>query len=95
MPTHMLHSDGVQHTRLVEKGLQYFEEMRSDHSIELKAEYYSCVVDMLERAWRLADAMRLIEEMPDEPDSRPWSALLSACRIHGNVNHQEAIGTGA
>jgi len=79
------------HAGLVEEGLQYFEEMRNNHCIELKVEHYSCVVDMLGRAGRLADAMRLIEEMPNEPDSRIWSALLSACRIHGNVEFGERI----
>ena len=40
---------------------------------------------MLARAGQLAEAVRLLEEMPEEPDSRIWSALLGASRIHGNV----------
>ncbi|XP_010257861.2 PREDICTED: pentatricopeptide repeat-containing protein At1g18485 [Nelumbo nucifera] len=79
------------HSGLVEKGLKYFLEMQGEHSIEPQIEHYACVVDMLGRAGRLDDAMKLIEEMPVEPDAGIWSALLSACRIHGNVGLGEKI----
>ncbi|KAG1339226.1 Pentatricopeptide repeat-containing protein [Cocos nucifera] len=74
------------HAGLVEEGLRYFEEMKNNHGVEPKLEHYACVADMLGRAGRLAEAARLIEEMPVEPDGRIWGALLGACRIHGNVS---------
>ncbi|XP_010920594.3 pentatricopeptide repeat-containing protein At1g18485 [Elaeis guineensis] len=74
------------HAGLVEEGLRYFEEMKDKHGVEPKLEHYACVTDMLGRAGRLAEAARLVEEMPVEPDGRIWGALLGACRIHGNVS---------
>lgn len=74
------------HAGLVEEGLQYFEEMKNKHGVEPKLEHYACVADMLGRAGRLAEAARLVEDMPAEPDGRIWGALLGACRIHGNVS---------
>ncbi|ONK62257.1 uncharacterized protein A4U43_C07F1980 [Asparagus officinalis] len=79
------------HAGLVEEGLNYFEEMKNEQKIEPKLEHYSSIVDMLGRAGKLADAMRLVEEMPAEPDSKIWSTLLSACRIHRNVDLGEKI----
>ncbi|KAG9458752.1 hypothetical protein H6P81_003260 [Aristolochia fimbriata] len=76
------------HAGMVEEGMKYFDDMRKIHGIEPKLQHYSCLVDMLGRAGHLTDAARIIDEMPVEPDSGIWSALLGACRIHG------AIGLG-
>ncbi|WOL08426.1 hypothetical protein Cni_G17179 [Canna indica] len=73
------------HAGLVEEGLRYFEEMKNKHGMEPKLEHYACVADMLGRVGKLAEASRIIEEMPEEPDGRIWSALLSACRTHGDI----------
>ncbi|XP_043715879.1 pentatricopeptide repeat-containing protein At1g18485 [Telopea speciosissima] len=74
------------HAGLVEKGLMYFVEMQSEYRIEPRLEHYACAVDMLGRAGRLDEAIRLIERMDEEPDAGIWAALLSACRIHGDVS---------
>ena len=79
------------HAGLVEDGLEYFNQMLNLHNIEPKLEHYTCVVDMLGRAGRIDDALRLIEEMPGDPDSRIWSSLLSSCRIHGNLGLGEKV----
>ncbi|KAF8389868.1 hypothetical protein HHK36_024385 [Tetracentron sinense] len=79
------------HAGLVEEGLKYFTEMQSEHMIEPKLEHYACVVDMLGRSGRLDDAFKLIEGMPEEPDAGVWGALLSACRIHGDVDLGEKV----
>ena len=74
------------HAGLVEDGLEYFNQMLNLHNIERKLEHYTCVVDMLGRAGRIDDALRLVEELPGDPDARIWSSLLSSCRIHGNLD---------
>ncbi|PON84359.1 DYW domain containing protein [Trema orientale] len=74
------------HAGLVQEGLTYFKEMQDLYGIEPKLEHYACVVDMLGRAGQLEEAMRLISEMPEEPDARIWSSLLSSCRSHGDLN---------
>ncbi|XP_042500762.1 pentatricopeptide repeat-containing protein At1g18485 [Macadamia integrifolia] len=73
------------HAGLVEMGLKYFVEMQNEYRIEPRLEHYACAVDMLGRAGRLDEAVRLIERMNEEPDAGIWAALLSACRIHGDV----------
>lgn len=73
------------HAGLVEEGLRYFEYMKNKHSLEPKLEHYACVADMLGRVGKLAEAARIIEDMPEEPDGRIWSGLLAACRTHGDI----------
>ncbi|KAL6001518.1 hypothetical protein ACLOJK_007256 [Asimina triloba] len=81
------------HSGLVEEGMKYFEEMQEEHKIQARCEHYACVVDMLGRAGRLAEAVRLVEEMPEEPDAGIWGALLGACRIHGEVDIGERVAS--
>ncbi|KAF9621659.1 hypothetical protein IFM89_025570 [Coptis chinensis] len=38
------------------------------------------------RAGRLEEAYAMIKEMRSEPDACVWGALLSYCRVHGNVS---------
>ncbi|KAK9105276.1 hypothetical protein Scep_022120 [Stephania cephalantha] len=79
------------HAGLVEEGLEYFSEMQTKHGIEPKIEHYTCIVDMLSRAAQFDRALRVVERMPVEPDAGILSALLSACRIHGNLSLGEQI----
>lgn len=73
------------HGGLVKEGLKIFNEMQTIHGVKPKLEHYACLIDMLGRARRFDDAMMLIYEMPEEPDARIWSSLLSSCRVHGNI----------
>ncbi|KAH6830550.1 Pentatricopeptide repeat superfamily protein [Perilla frutescens var. hirtella] len=77
------------HAGLTEKGLGYFYSMQEIYSLKPLSEHYSCVVDLLGRAGRLAEAMNLIEWMPVQPDGPVWGALLGACKIHKNVELAE------
>ncbi|XP_065860633.1 pentatricopeptide repeat-containing protein At1g18485 [Euphorbia lathyris] len=79
------------HAGLVEEGLKYFSEMQNSHGIEPKLEHYACLIDMLGRAGRLDDALRLLNEMPEQPDSGIWSSLLSSCRIFGALGMGEKV----
>ncbi|GAB4834118.1 hypothetical protein Ancab_032380 [Ancistrocladus abbreviatus] len=74
------------HAGLVERGLEYFGEMYPLYGIEPKLEHYACMVDMLGRAGCLNEALKLVDEMPEEPDAKIWSSLVSACRTHRNFN---------
>ncbi|MQL86959.1 hypothetical protein Taro_019491 [Colocasia esculenta] len=77
------------HSGMVSEGLHYFHSMASDFGVVAGAEHYACVVDILGRAGRLDEADNLIKEMPVEPTPVVWVALLSACRIHSNVELAE------
>ncbi|KAK6243987.1 hypothetical protein QUC31_010396, partial [Theobroma cacao] len=80
------------HGGLVGKGLELFESMKRDFGIEPSLEHYGCVVDLLGRAGRLAEAEKFVLEMPVKPNAPIWGALLGACRIHRNAEIAERVG---
>ncbi|KAK9091642.1 hypothetical protein Sjap_024819 [Stephania japonica] len=73
------------HGGLVDDGLRVFRLMIDDHGVKPHMRHYACVVDMLGRAGRLNEATKFIEDMGIQSDGLVWEALLSACRIHGEV----------
>ncbi|CAL9105232.1 unnamed protein product [Musa acuminata var. zebrina] len=77
------------HAGLLDECLHYFETMTSEHGIVPDVDHYSCIVDGLGRAGQLEKAYRFIKGMPVEPDDCIWGALLSSCRIHGNLELAE------
>lgn len=77
------------HSGLVEKGLEYFKSMVQVHKIEPQMKHYGCIVDLLSRSGLLDEAFQFIKKMPTSPDPVVWRTLLSACKIHGNVDLAE------
>ncbi|KAL3840371.1 hypothetical protein ACJIZ3_024962 [Penstemon smallii] len=73
------------HCGMVDKGISYFNNMRKDFGVTPEAEHYACMVDLLGRAGRLNEAMKVIKDMPMKPNPIVWVSLLSGCRLHGNV----------
>ncbi|XVF87363.1 hypothetical protein PTKIN_Ptkin18bG0114200 [Pterospermum kingtungense] len=73
------------HAGLLAKGREIFESMERDYSIKPNMEHYACMVDLLGRAGRLDLAWQLVIGMPEKPNSDVWAALLSSCRLHGDV----------
>ncbi|MED6106203.1 Pentatricopeptide repeat-containing protein [Stylosanthes scabra] len=80
------------HGGLVDRGMEIFENMKQDHGIEPRLEHYGCMVDLLGRAGRLAEAEKFVLEMPMKPNAPIWGALLGACRIHRNAEIGERVG---
>ncbi|KAJ9550288.1 hypothetical protein OSB04_014333 [Centaurea solstitialis] len=80
------------HSGLVEKGRYIFRHMVETHGISPGTEHYGCMVDLLGRAGLFDEAVKLISEMPMEPDVGVMGALLGACKIHKNVELGERIG---
>lgn len=74
------------HAGLVNEGLYYFQSMKNLYGIDPGREHYGCILDLLGRAGRLDDAVKLIHEMNCEPDAVMWRTLLDACRVHRNVD---------
>ncbi|XP_062079116.1 pentatricopeptide repeat-containing protein At5g56310-like [Humulus lupulus] len=73
------------HAGCVELGHQYFHQMVNDFGIVPSIEHYGCMVDLLGRAGRLAEAEDLISAMPEKPNSIIWGAFLSACRTYKDL----------
>ncbi|XP_042519791.1 pentatricopeptide repeat-containing protein At5g66520-like isoform X1 [Macadamia integrifolia] len=82
---------GCSHSGLVEDGCFIFYNMERLWGIVPKIEHYGCLIDLLGRAGQLERAFEVVKRMPMEPDVVIWRALLSACRIHGNVSYGERI----
>ncbi|KAK9273561.1 hypothetical protein L1049_018371 [Liquidambar formosana] len=79
------------HSGLVEEGLAFFDQMKNEYKIEPRIEHYACVVDLLSRSRRLAEAEEFILSMPLKPDASIWGALLSACRATGDIKIAERV----
>ncbi|XP_072993556.1 LOW QUALITY PROTEIN: pentatricopeptide repeat-containing protein At1g06140, mitochondrial-like [Typha latifolia] len=79
------------HSGRVNEGRHYFESMTKDYNISPTNEHYSCMVDLLGRAGLIQEAQSLIKEMQVEPSSSVWGALLSACRLHKQVELAEQV----
>ncbi|MQL96495.1 hypothetical protein Taro_029175 [Colocasia esculenta] len=73
------------HGGSVGRGRLYFDRMVSTYGLKPRVEHYGCMVDMLGRAGLLEEAEQLVLNMPMRPDDVIFKALLSACKIRGNV----------
>ncbi|KAL5552264.1 hypothetical protein UlMin_002440 [Ulmus minor] len=74
---------------LVDEGFQCFDRMKYEHGIEPTVQHYGCLVDLLGRAGLLNEALELIKSMQIKPNDVVWRSLLSACRVHGNMETGE------
>lgn len=73
------------HAGLVADGMYYFESMKKLFGIDPGREHLGCMVDLLGRAGKLDEAVKLIQEMESKPDTVTWRSLLGACRVHKNM----------
>ncbi|KAG8387895.1 hypothetical protein BUALT_Bualt02G0069000 [Buddleja alternifolia] len=85
LTTYLTALTACSHVGLLEKGLEYFDLMKSDEFLPpAKLEHYACVVDLYGRAGLLHEAEAFINRMPIEEGPSVYKALLSACQVHGN-----------
>ncbi|CAN6875961.1 unnamed protein product [Brassica oleracea] len=73
------------HAGLLEDGWYYFRSMKKLYGIVPVREHYGCMIDLLGKAGKLDDAVKLLNEMECEPDAVTWRTLLGACRVQGNM----------
>ncbi|CAO2813928.1 unnamed protein product, partial [Amaranthus hypochondriacus] len=74
------------HAGLLEQGWYYFRSMKKLFGIDPGREHYGCMIDLLGRAGKLDDAVKLLHEMNCAPDAVTWRTLLGACKIHKNTD---------
>lgn len=60
--------------------MKYFKAMSNVYGIQPGIEHYGCMVDLLGRVGRIAEAEELIQNMPMEADHFTLGGLLGACR---------------
>ncbi|KAF6159870.1 hypothetical protein GIB67_032954 [Kingdonia uniflora] len=83
--------NGCSHSGLVNEGCSIFYNMKNLWGVDPKIEHYGCLIDLLGRAGHLEKAFEIVKNMPIEPDIIIYRALISACRIHGDVCLGEQI----
>lgn len=74
------------HSSLLNEGRMHFNEMRSLHKLHPQVEHYGCMIDLLARSGLLDEAMHLVQIMPMQPNAVIWGSILSACRVHKNID---------
>ncbi|GLT72803.1 hypothetical protein SLA2020_447070 [Shorea laevis] len=79
------------HAGLINEGRQIFHRMTTEYNVKPTSAHHSCLVDLLGRAGHLDEAYELIKSTKAIPTSDIWAALLSACRLHQNVNLAEIL----
>ncbi|KAK8523385.1 hypothetical protein V6N12_047905 [Hibiscus sabdariffa] len=80
------------HSGLIKEGEEYFSQLCRNRWIKPGIEHYACMVDLLGRDGRLKEAKDLIESMPLKPNVGIWQTLLSACKVHGNLQLGKEVG---
>ncbi|GFY90295.1 tetratricopeptide repeat (TPR)-like superfamily protein [Actinidia rufa] len=77
------------HAGLVEQARHYFESMDKVYGIKPGPDHYACMIDLMGRSGKMNEARELLNQMDVEPDATVWKALLSACRVHQNLELAE------
>lgn len=72
------------HAGFVEEGKSLLCKM-NDYSLQPTLKHYACMVDLLSRCGNLDDAEALVLSMPIVPDAAIWGSILSACKIHNEI----------
>ncbi|XP_020082150.1 pentatricopeptide repeat-containing protein At5g66520-like [Ananas comosus] len=78
------------HSGLVDAGVAIFgRAARGGYAFGAPTvRHYGCVVDMLGRAGRVAEAAAVVRAMPCAPSAAVWGALLGACRACGGMRRR-------
>ncbi|KAL6616743.1 hypothetical protein ACP70R_039013 [Stipagrostis hirtigluma subsp. patula] len=79
------------HGGLVDEGLRYYEIMTKEYGLSPTIKHCTCVVDLLGRAGRLADAEVFIRDSVFQDDPVVWRSLLGSCRIHGDMERGQIV----
>ncbi|PKA60936.1 Pentatricopeptide repeat-containing protein [Apostasia shenzhenica] len=73
------------HGGLLEEGYQYFDAMVKVHLLVPMIEHLTCMVDLLCRSGQLNEAIKFIQDYNIGHHSVVWTALLSASRVHRDI----------
>ncbi|XP_011628762.1 pentatricopeptide repeat-containing protein At1g08070, chloroplastic-like [Amborella trichopoda] len=79
------------HGGLIDEAWHIYDKMNRVYGIEPGVEHYGCTVDLISRLGRLSEAEDMTAKMTMRPQVSTWSALLAACKIHGDVKLGERV----
>eukprot|EP00250_Pteridium_aquilinum_P003650 c13960_g1_i1 orf=674-3286(-) len=72
------------HAGLVDVGRDCYDSI-IDYGLTPTMEHYGCMIDLFGRSGQLVEAEAFLKKMPFEANALIWRTLLSACRMHGDV----------
>ncbi|CAL9165728.1 unnamed protein product [Musa hybrid cultivar] len=73
------------HAGAVDEARHIFDAMSSVYRVSPTVEHYACMVGVLSRGGMLKEAVKFIDKMPIEPNSKTWGALLNGAAVYGDV----------
>jgi len=80
------------HAGVVDEGICcYASSMVTEYMISAKSEHYTFMVHLVGSAGHLQEVENMVMAIPCQPHVGAWMALLSVCRIHGNVEMAERV----
>ncbi|XP_031482992.1 putative pentatricopeptide repeat-containing protein At3g23330 [Nymphaea colorata] len=79
------------HAGLLDEARKIFRSMSREYGIAPGLEHYAAVADLLGRAGRLEEAYEFISSMQVKQTASIWATLLSACRVHRDVELAEKV----
>ncbi|GLU08186.1 hypothetical protein SLE2022_251100 [Rubroshorea leprosula] len=79
------------HAGFTDEAWKYFKIMTQNYGIAPGLEHYAAMADLLGRAGKLEEAFEFISSMHIRPTGSIWSTLLSACRVHKNIELAEKV----
>lgn len=71
---------------------RYLDSMEMEHGLLPTRKHCACILDLLGRAGRLAEAEDFILTSPYKNDPALWSALLHSCQFHGDTEWSIRVG---
>ncbi|KAG6520407.1 putative pentatricopeptide repeat-containing protein At3g13770, mitochondrial [Zingiber officinale] len=73
------------HSGFEDDGRRLFCSMQERYGVPAREEHYSCMVDLFGRAGMVREAYELISRSACKLGPSVWGALLSACKLHGDL----------
>ncbi|MCO5612112.1 hypothetical protein L7F22_066374 [Adiantum nelumboides] len=68
---------------LVQEGRLLFESLGLIHGVSPKLDHYVCLMESMNRAGFLTDAINLVSILPFAPNLVTWTSLLTNCKAYG------------
>ncbi|MCD7472222.1 hypothetical protein HAX54_013241 [Datura stramonium] len=73
----------------VKEGFMYFELMKNEYGIVPGIEHYLGIIDVLGKSGHLNEALEFLEDIPIEPTTQVWEAVINFARINGDIELED------
>lgn len=83
------------HAGLVDEGCDVFSSMAQVYGVTPTTDHFACMIDLLGRVGRLAEAEDLLQIAPCERNAVLYKTLLGACRHQSDVERGEHAANAA